>query len=77
MGRSSTSGIPTEDGRVKIDQAPAQDTGAAVQPTQGPDRAAEVDAMLDAIVRLLARQAAREYLEQLANSDAEEITDER
>jgi hypothetical protein len=61
---------------VRIDQAAAQVTGAAAQPAQGPDRTADVDAALDAIVRLLARQAAREYLERQATPKAEEITDE-
>ena len=61
---------------MKVDQAPAQDTGAAGQPVQGPDRTPDVDAALNVLVRLLARQAAREYLERLANSDAKEITDE-
>jgi hypothetical protein len=58
---------------VRVDQASAQDTAAAAQPAQGPDRAADVDAMLVAIVKLLARQAAREHLERLA----EETIDER
>jgi hypothetical protein len=61
---------------VKIDHASAQDTGAPARPADGPDRAANVDEMIAALVRLLARQAAREHLERLANPDAEEITDE-
>ena len=60
----------------KVDQAPAQDTGAAARPADGPDRAANVDAAIAALVRLLARQAAREHLERLANPDAAEISDE-
>ena len=62
---------------MKVDQAPAQVTGAAVQPAQGADRTADVDAAIRALVRLLARQAAREHLERLGKADAEEITDER
>jgi hypothetical protein len=42
---------------VDVDQAPAQDTGAAVQPAQGPDRTADVDAAITALVRLLARES--------------------
>jgi hypothetical protein len=61
---------------VRVDHAPAQDTGAAARPVHGPDPRPDVDAMLVAIVKLLARQAAREYLERQANPDAEEITDE-
>ena len=61
---------------MKVDQAPAQDTGAAARPADGPDRTADVDAAIAALVRLLARQAAREHLERQANSNAEEITDE-
>ena len=61
---------------MKVDQAPAQDTGAAAQPVDGADRKADVDAAITALVRLLARQAAREHLERLANAEAEEITDD-
>ena len=61
---------------MNVDQAPAQDTGAAAQPAQGPDRTSDIDAAIAALVRLLARQAAREHLERQANSNAEEITDE-
>jgi hypothetical protein len=64
------SGIPTEGGRVKVDQVPAQDTEAA-KPAQNPDRIADVDAAIAALVRLLARQAAREHLERLANPELE------
>jgi hypothetical protein len=60
---------------VKVDQAPAQQTGAAAQPADRADRTPDVDAAIVALVRLLARQAAREHLERLANPDAEEITD--
>ena len=60
---------------MKVDHATAQDTEAAAQP-RGPDRTPDVDAALNALVRLLARQAAREYLEWQANRDAEEIPDE-
>jgi hypothetical protein len=56
---------------VKVDQAPAQGTEATVQPAQGPDRTADVDAAITALVRLLARQAAREHLERLANPKLE------
>ena len=77
MGRSSAARafLQRTDG-VKVDQAPAQETAAAVQPKQGPDRTADVDAALDALVRLLARQAAREYLERQANPDAGDTTDD-
>jgi hypothetical protein len=61
---------------VKVDQAPARDTGAAARPVDGAVRTADADAALAALVRLLARQAAREYLERQASPDAEEITDE-
>ena len=61
---------------MKVDQAPAQVTGAAGQPVQGPDRTPDVEAALNALVRLLARQVAREYLERQAISNAGEITDE-
>jgi len=61
---------------VKVDQAPAQDTGAAAQPVDGADRKADVDAAITALVRLLARQAAREYLERQSNPEAEEIIDD-
>jgi hypothetical protein len=61
---------------VKVDQAPARDTGAAARPVDGAARTADVDAAIAALVRLLARQAAREHLERLATTDAEEITDE-
>ena len=76
MGRLSTArAFLQRTDAVKVDQAPAQDTGAAVP--QGADRTADVDAAIRALVRLLARQAAREYLEQLAKADAKETTDER
>jgi hypothetical protein len=58
---------------VNVDQAPAQDIGA--RPTDGPDRTADVDAAIAALVRLLARQAAREHLERLTNPELE-TTDE-
>jgi hypothetical protein len=61
---------------VQVDQTPARYTTAAAQP-QGAERAADVDAAISALVRLLARQAAREYLKRQANPDAEEISDER
>jgi hypothetical protein len=61
---------------VKVDQAPAQDTGAAAQLVDGADRKADVDAAITALIRLLARQAAREHLQRQADPDAEEITDE-
>jgi hypothetical protein len=61
---------------VRVDQAPAQDTGAAARPANGRDRTADVDEKIAVLVRLLARQAAREHLERLANRHAEEITDE-
>lgn len=70
------SGIPTEDGRVKVDKAPAQDREAAAGAASGPALAPDVDAAIVALVRLLARQAAREHLERQANTDPEEITDE-
>jgi hypothetical protein len=61
---------------VTVNQAPAQDIVAAAPPAHGPDRTADVDAALDALVCLLARQVAREHLERLADPDAEEPTDE-
>ena len=61
---------------MKVDQAPAQDTEVAGQPAQRPDSTPDVDEMLSALVRLLARQAAREYLERQGSPDAEEVTDE-
>jgi hypothetical protein len=61
---------------VKADQAPVRDTGTAARPAHGSDPRPDVDAMLVAIVKLLARQAAREHLEHLATPDPEEITDE-
>ena len=61
---------------MDVDQAPAKDTEAAAQPVQAPERAADVDEKIAALVRLLARQAAREHLEQQTNPDAEEITDD-
>jgi hypothetical protein len=60
---------------VKVEQAPAQDIRAAARPVQSPDRTADVDAAIAALVRLLARQAAREHLEWLANPELE-TTDE-
>jgi hypothetical protein len=60
---------------VKVEQAPAKDIRAAAQPAHGPDRTADVDEMISALVRLLARQAAREHLERLANPELE-TTDE-
>jgi hypothetical protein len=56
---------------VDVDQAPAQETEAAAQPAQGADRAAEANDKIAALVRLLARQAAREHLERLANPELE------
>jgi hypothetical protein len=61
---------------VTFDQAPARDTGAAARPVDGAARTAEVDAAIAALVRLLARQAAREHLERQTNPDAEEIIDD-
>jgi hypothetical protein len=58
-----------------VDRTPVGNNEAVAQPAQG--RAPDVDAVLDALVRLLARQAAREHLERQANPDAEEIPDER
>jgi hypothetical protein len=49
---------------------------AAARPAQGPDRTADVDAAIAALVRLLARQAAREHLERLAHPDSEDSTHE-
>ena len=60
---------------MDVDQAPAKDTGAAARPADGPGRTADVDAAIAALVRLLARQAAREHLERLANPELE-TTDE-
>jgi hypothetical protein len=60
---------------VNVDQTSAQDTKAAGQPVQSPGRTADVDAAITALVRLLARQAAREHLERLANPELE-TTDE-
>ena len=60
---------------MNVDQAPAQDTGAAARPVDDADRTADVDAAIAALVRLLARQAAREHLERLANPELE-TTDE-
>ena len=60
---------------MKVDQAAAQDTGAAARPADGPDRTADVDAAIAALVRLLARQAAREHLHRLTNPELE-TTDE-
>jgi hypothetical protein len=62
---------------VKADQAPVRDTGKAARPAHDSDPRPDVDAMLVAIVKLLARQAAREHLERLANPDGEETIDER
>ena len=59
---------------MKVDQAPAKDIGA--RPADGPDRPADVDAAIAALVKLLARQAAREHLERRPNLDAQEITDD-
>jgi hypothetical protein len=56
---------------LRVDQTPAQDTGAAARPADGPDRTADVDAAITALVRLLARQAARDHLERLANPEPE------
>jgi hypothetical protein len=61
---------------VKVDQATARDSKARAEPARGPDRTADVDAALDALVRLLALQAAREHLQRQADPEAEEITDE-
>ena len=60
---------------MKADQAPVRDTGTAARPAHGSDPRPDVDAMLVAIVKLLARQAAREHLERLANLELE-TTDE-
>jgi hypothetical protein len=60
---------------VKVDQAPAKDTEAAARPADGPDRAAEVEEKIAALVRLLARQAAREHLHRLAHPETD-ATDE-
>ena len=60
---------------MNVDQAAAQNTGATARPAAGPDRTADVDAAITALVRLLARQAAREHLERLANPELE-TTDE-
>jgi hypothetical protein len=59
---------------VDIEQGAAQETEPAAQPAPSPDRPLDVDAAIIALVRLLARQAAREHLHRLANP--EEITDE-
>jgi hypothetical protein len=61
---------------VKVDLAPAQGTEAAVQPAHGLDRTADVDEMISALVRLLARQAAREHLHRLAHPETD-ATDEK
>jgi hypothetical protein len=60
---------------VKADQAPVRDIGTAARPADGRDRTADVDAAIAALVRLLARQAAREHLERLANPETD-ATDE-
>ena len=60
---------------MKVDQAPAQDTEQA-QPVQGPDRTPEVDAAIMALVRLLARQAAREHLHRLAHPETDATNEE-
>jgi hypothetical protein len=74
--RAPCSGADAEGGRVKVDQTPAQDNEAAAEPAQGPDRTAAVEEMIAALVRLLARQAAREHLHRLAHPDAGDTTDE-
>ena len=61
---------------VDVDQTSAQDIKAAGQPVQSSGRTADVDAAISALVRLLARQAAREHLERQSNPEAEEITDD-
>jgi hypothetical protein len=60
---------------VRVDQAPAQGTEAAAQPVQGADRTADVAEKIAALVRLLARQAAREHLHRLAHPETD-ATDE-
>jgi hypothetical protein len=62
---------------MQVDQARVQDTEAAANPADGPDRPADVDAAIAALVRLLSRQAAREHLERLAHPDSEDPTHER
>jgi hypothetical protein len=56
---------------VRVDHAPPQEPGAAARPAHGPDPRPDVDAMLVANVKLLARQAARQHLERLANPELE------
>lgn len=60
---------------MKVDQAPAQDSKAAAQPARGADSTRDVDEVIAALVRLLARQAAREHLERLAHPE-QDTTDE-
>ena len=61
---------------MDVDQAAAQETEAAAQPADGPDRAAAVDEKIGALVRLLARQAAREHLHRLAHPEMDQTDEE-
>jgi hypothetical protein len=60
---------------VDVDQAPAQDTEVAAKLAHGPALAPDVDEKIAALVRLLARQAAREHLRRLARPETD-ATDE-
>jgi hypothetical protein len=64
--------VDSEGGHV-VDRASVRNNEAAAQPAQG--RAPDVDAMLNALVRLLARQAAREHLHRLAHPETGTIDD--
>jgi hypothetical protein len=61
------------------DQAPKQKTKAAAQPVQrlaqSPNRTPDIHPQVAALVRLLARQAAREYLHRPAHPETD-TTDE-
>jgi hypothetical protein len=64
--------VDPEGGRV-VDRASVRNNEAVAQPAQR--RAPDADAMIDALVRLLARQAAREHLHRLAHPEADTTDD--
>jgi hypothetical protein len=61
---------------VDVDQEPVREPEPAAQPPYGTDRTPDLSAQIGSLVRLLARQEAREHLHRLSQPDAEDTTDE-
>jgi hypothetical protein len=62
---------------VDVDKEPVRDAGPAVERAHDTDRAPDLKAQITALVRLLARPAAREHLDHSTRADTKDVGDER